>query len=351
MSNFAILRFEKIKSLSQLGKANNHNKRKSKTPNADPDRTRKNVTLINRGSVVTAWKKRVQHYDVKVRKNAVVAIESVQTYSPEMRGKINVDEWARDSLKFLEDKFGRENILSAIIHNDETTPHLQALIIPLKQKTNIRSGKTSIKIVARDYISGDDTLSDLQTEYADRVKSHGLRRGIFNSKATHKTIKQFYGELKRDAAELEKIKNEIDEIKFKYEKTPAYKLIKKSKLLNRLSNKFFNFYLNFVNKEKDFKLKISTIEKNNTALSRKLTKSRQNALELSEQVHESENLINQFKSRIEALESENNSLKYNSTANHEQIITDLTSERDKYKSAYRDLKRKINQDHEDHLER
>jgi len=88
-------------------------------------------------------------------------------------------------MNWLADKYGKDNIIEATIHYDELTPHLTALVVPLKDE----------KLNAFHYIGSRQKLRDDQTSYAKCVSHLGLERGIEGSKAQHKTVKQFYKEL------------------------------------------------------------------------------------------------------------------------------------------------------------
>ena len=42
-----------------------------------------------------------------------------------------IDEWCDDSMQWLHKTFGKENTVSAVLHMDETTPHIHATIVPI----------------------------------------------------------------------------------------------------------------------------------------------------------------------------------------------------------------------------
>jgi hypothetical protein len=94
-------------------------------------------------------------------------------------------------MDWLKDKHGEENIISATIHRDETTPHLAAFVVPIT-----KDGRLS----ARDYLGGRKLLSEAQTSYAKQVAHLGLERGVEKSKAQHKTIKEYYQEINEKKA-------------------------------------------------------------------------------------------------------------------------------------------------------
>ena len=49
----------------------------------------------------------------------------------EQAGKL--DEWCRDSVEWMKRTYGSENVVSAVLHMDEETPHIHATLIPIVQ--------------------------------------------------------------------------------------------------------------------------------------------------------------------------------------------------------------------------
>lgn len=105
---------------------------------------------------------------------------------PKRMGKAGQDDYFKRALSFIAAKFGgMANILTAAIHRDETTPHMQVLVMPLDRETN--------RFAAAKMIGGPKGLSALQDAFhADVGKRHGLKRGEKGSKARHVPVKQLY---------------------------------------------------------------------------------------------------------------------------------------------------------------
>ena len=40
-------------------------------------------------------------------------------------------EWCADNLAWLRETFGTENVVSAVVHRDESTPHIHAAVVPI----------------------------------------------------------------------------------------------------------------------------------------------------------------------------------------------------------------------------
>jgi len=99
------------------------------------------------------------------------------------------DSYFRRSLGFIAAKFGgMANILTAVIHRDESTPHMQVLLMPLD--------RTTMRFAASKMIGGPPGLSAIQDAFHEQCgKPFGLERGEKGSRATHVPIKAFYAHM------------------------------------------------------------------------------------------------------------------------------------------------------------
>ncbi len=185
--HYAILRVAKLKTKGSVAAALSHNLRERETLNADKERFHENTILKGADTVqggLQAWDARAPE---KVRINAVHGLEYFVGGSPD---RINVmsrteqDAYFSKALEWFEDRHGAENIISAVVHRDETTPHMQIIVIPLDERN---------KLNARALVGGKDNLRQLQTNFAEQVGlEFGLQRGIERSNARHHTIKEYY---------------------------------------------------------------------------------------------------------------------------------------------------------------
>jgi len=122
-------------------------------------------------------------------------------------------EFFEQSYKFLENRYGKENIISAYVHNDETTPHMHFAFVPVVHDPRIDIDKVSAKIKV--------SKTDLQTFHSDLEKHleqyFGREVGIINeaTKDGNKAIE----ELKRSSA-IEAIEN-LNKIKQETQQTEA----------------------------------------------------------------------------------------------------------------------------------
>lgn len=166
-----------------------------------------NVNLIQSNNWMQDIQAEIDQAGAKTRSNSVVALDAIYTASGEFfKGKSNEenDQFFRDCLQFHQRKFG--HIISAVIHYDETTPHLHILSVPLTQ-----DGRLS----AREIIGNRANLSRMQTEFFEQVgKEHGLERGIqMDGQEKKKRITAQEHKLREVTAEKQKQLEELDAIK------------------------------------------------------------------------------------------------------------------------------------------
>jgi len=195
MTMYAIARVAKIKGMQHLQSASAHNTRKMHVPNADssvPTPTTMLAGSSNPAQDVINLLPKDANGEIKVRKNGVWAVEHLLTASPEYfrpdapgkagaYDKDRMEAWVERALEFLRDRYG-DNLASAVLHLDEATPHIQALIVPKRLDGKLDAAS----------LFGPDQLRDLQDCYAAAMIPLGLQRGIERSKAKHQTIKRYY---------------------------------------------------------------------------------------------------------------------------------------------------------------
>jgi hypothetical protein len=128
----------------------------------------------------------------KVRADQVKAVEVVMTGSPEgfkraADGRAvdySKSKWAQDNLHFLQNKYGKENVVSFTLHQDEKTPHVHAVIVPITPDG---------RLAAKELFT-PQTLRELQTEYAQAMQPHGFERGVEHSQTINQPPRRHYGQ-------------------------------------------------------------------------------------------------------------------------------------------------------------
>lgn len=188
-----ILRFEKIKNLENIKQAGFHYRRQhKKTPNANPNLRKLNRYFHGSNNLVDDVNNRLKTLDKLPRKNAVLAMEGILQLSPELikpDGKEDIEVlkvWFNQSRRWLKEQFG-ENLVNAVLHRDEQTPHIHFVVVPLVDK----NGKRSLS--ARDMF-GKSELSRMQKSYYEAMENHipNIEPPKFGSKRSHTDIKHFY---------------------------------------------------------------------------------------------------------------------------------------------------------------
>lgn len=166
-----------------------------------------NVNLIQSNNWMQDIQDEINRAGAKTRSNSVVALDAIYTASGEFfKGKSDEenDQFFRDCLRFHQRKFG--HVVSAVIHYDETTPHLHILSVPLTQ-----DGRLS----AREIIGNRTKMSRMQTEFFEQVgRSYGLERGIqMDGQEKKKRITAQEHKLREVTAEKQKQLEELEAIK------------------------------------------------------------------------------------------------------------------------------------------
>lgn len=155
-----------------------------------------NVTLKESNDWLQDINREIQAAGAKARSNSVMALDTIYTASANFfQGKTNAenDKFFQDCLKFHENHFG--HIISAVVHYDETTPHLHVISVPLT-----KDGRLS----ARDVIGNKAKMSKTQDAFFEQVgRGYGLARGI------HMDGQEKKQHISAQEHELREIKQEI----------------------------------------------------------------------------------------------------------------------------------------------
>lgn len=169
---FCIMRTEKRKR-TDLGGIQKENTRTATEYNNKvvPGMDVFNVVLKESNNWLQDINREIQAAGAKARSNSVMALDTIYTASPEFfqeRTNAENDKFFQDCLKFHNEHFG--HIISAVVHYDETTPHLHVISVPLT-----KDGRLS----ARDVIGNKAKMSKTQDNFFEQVgRSYGLERGI-----------------------------------------------------------------------------------------------------------------------------------------------------------------------------
>jgi len=192
--SFVILRTAKLKTAGEIGGSLGHTFRIMDTPNADQSKIHLNEHEYSLEEIKQNIENRLPD---KIRKNGVRVIEYLITMSPDWEG-LGTEaeaEFFNQAKRWLNEKHGSENVVGLSIHRDETTPHLVAYVVPIDPEN---------KLNARHFLGGRQKLSEMQTDFANKVSHIGLERGLEGSRAKHTKVKHHYAEIQKP---IEKFKS------------------------------------------------------------------------------------------------------------------------------------------------
>ena len=221
--NYAIFRSEPIYTLQDLAQIGSHNKREKKAYNSNPnikiEFSKNNIDIVplsekyikgfynltkeykkehdERMKTEREDRKRTFNQMLNKSKN-VIADELIFTASHtffDNMSNADIKNWANTCMEFVYEDLGykKEQILHAIVHLDEETPHLHCVVIPLIKKFDKRTNTERYTISKKQYIKDKNHLSELQDKYHTRLvnKGYDLERGIKGSDTKHQKVKEF----------------------------------------------------------------------------------------------------------------------------------------------------------------
>ena len=178
-----------------------HNERKSNNhSNLNIDTNKSNLNYHIK-KCNTSYVKEFDNLKLKgqIRSNSIILCEYLFTSDKKFFSKLTEKETKRyftECYNFVANykNLGNENIVSAVVHLDEETPHMHLVFAPvihIKDKDNIDIDKLS----CRDFFRGRNSYKILQDEFFKHIKSAGfnLERGkdVEETNVNHIPINEF----------------------------------------------------------------------------------------------------------------------------------------------------------------
>ena len=205
---FCIMRTEKRKRTDITGIQKENDRTATGYNNSvNRERSELNVPLIQSNNWTQDIKAEIDRAGAHTRSNSVVALDTLYTASPQFfddKTQEQTEHFFKECLQFHQERFG--HIISAVIHYDETTPHLHVVSVPLTQ-----DGRLS----ARDVIGNRAKMSRTQDMFYEQVgKVYGLdrgERGDGQEKKEHTSAQEH--KLREVKANKERELEELDAIK------------------------------------------------------------------------------------------------------------------------------------------
>lgn len=203
-------------------------------PQIDPQRTHLNYNLAPQHNHMKFINQRLSEVYCLNRKDVNVMCSWVVT-APKDLDPSQQDDFFRESYKFLENRYGKENVISSYVHLDETTPHMHFAFIPVVYDKK----KDRYKVSAKERVNKFE-LKSFHSDYQEHLDKANIRCNVLNE-ATREGNKSI-DELKRQSAterlqeasekaskivskahnEAQAIKDSLIPLKAEYEAKKAY---------------------------------------------------------------------------------------------------------------------------------
>ena len=174
-------------------------------PQIDSERTRNNYRFTPYfGKTYTEFiNGRIKELGLSPRKDAVVmnsfVLGSDKTFFDGL-AKVEQYNFFSDCYKFFAERYGEENIIAAVVHNDETTPHMHLNLMPVTKDGRLCSKQLFDK----------PQLQQLQTDFYESVgKRWGLQRGKEGSQQKHLSTAEYKAKKIIEQAEAIREENQV----------------------------------------------------------------------------------------------------------------------------------------------
>nr|WP_280166676.1 MobV family relaxase [Priestia aryabhattai]MDH3129910.1 MobV family relaxase [Priestia aryabhattai] len=191
MAKYGIIRMQKFHKDAILG-IQKHNQREgenSKNKDIDSTRTMLNYDFVNEDKIKyheEIKKMTATRVKRKIRNDAVLVAEFFVSASPEYMHAMSQDEqrkYFEASLDHIAGKYGQQNILYAVVHNDEATPHMHVGFVPITEDR---------RLAAKEYFHGKTKIRRIQDDFHNYMNKRGydIERGE-PSELQHKSVHEF----------------------------------------------------------------------------------------------------------------------------------------------------------------
>ena len=204
-----VINIEKYKDNTKISSVAKHNLRCYIPKNVDPERQKDNIFFVGaQGQKGIAKTVAERLKDIPHRKDANKVINLVFGASQEefeKMGEEKAKKWATELNNYCIKKFGKENVLYSVLHNDETTKHLHFSFLPL------RDGKLQSNF----WFDGPSKLKRFRNEIYEINKKYGIAPDAPEpkDKADRQEIVEFYNKVERSEKIDDSIDKEIEKLK------------------------------------------------------------------------------------------------------------------------------------------
>lgn len=224
------------------------------------DRTHWNYNLAPKHEGMTDYefmKNRCEEFKILKRSNVNWMVSWVITIPADYEG--SQEMFFKEAYNFMEKKYGKENVISAYVHLDETSPHMHFCFVPVvfdtkKQEYKVNAKvcinrtellkihpqmqeylenklQTKVNILNGATVEGNKTVEQLKKE--DKIKKAAIKELVKNptEEIKNAVIEQLPEEQKETIVE-----QEIEIVKEELKKDPQFIQICKNKAMSELEN-------------------------------------------------------------------------------------------------------------------
>lgn len=177
-------------------------------PDIDFSKSDLNYHLLEReGTFKNFIKNRIGELNLsrKPRSDAVVMCQVLVTSDYEFFQRISPEEQRKffeDSFEFVKKRYGEENIISAVVHLDEKTPHLHINFVPITKDN---------RLSAKDVFQRKEFTKIHDDFFKDIGKGYGLLRGETKAeKQEHLSVQEFKKKTLEES--VEKLDKKLEEV-------------------------------------------------------------------------------------------------------------------------------------------
>jgi 3-methyladenine DNA glycosylase AlkD len=217
--SYSILRVAKVKGSVNTRGLQKHNQRENENYNnkdINHEETYRNYDLINAQNidyqqVIDETIDANYAGNRKIRSDAIRHVDGLITSDKEFFEDMDDSEiksFFKDSLEFLENEYGKENMLYATVHLDERVPHMHFGFVPLTD-----DGRLS----AKERLGNKKALTELQDRFNVHMndRGHDMERGTSKqvTEHEHRQMDQYKKDTAFHQQELEGVKSELQKAK------------------------------------------------------------------------------------------------------------------------------------------
>lgn len=217
--SYSILRIARVKGSSNTKGIQRHNQRENENYNnkdINHEETYKNYDLINTQDI--DYQQIIDETidanyagNRKIRSDAIRHVDGLitsdETFFEDMED-FEIKSFFKDSLEFLENEYGKENMLYATVHLDESVPHMHFGFVPLTE-----DGRLS----AKEKLGNKKALTELQDRFNAHMndRGHDMERGTSKqvTERQHRQMDQYKEDTAFHQQELAEVKRELQKAK------------------------------------------------------------------------------------------------------------------------------------------